>query len=72
MKGKRVTFTHKVFKANKRDFDTVELVKEFYPPENPKGMSVEHQISYYRGHYGMLGIEKIEEIEDESIPQISL
>ena len=69
---KRVTFTHKVFKANKRDFDIVELVKEFYPPENPKGMSVEHQISYYRGHYGMLGIEKIEEIEDESIPQISL
>jgi hypothetical protein len=66
MKGKRVTFTHKVFKANKRDFDTVELVKEFYPPENPKGMSVEHQISYYRGHYGMKGIESIEEIEDET------
>jgi len=66
MKGKRVTFTHKVFKANKRDFDIVPIVKEFYQPQTSKGMSVEHQISYYRGHYGMTGIESIEEIKDET------
>ena len=67
MKGKRVTFTHKVFKANKRDFDLVPIVREFFDtPLSPADI----QISYYRNHYGMLGVDNIEEIEDESISQV--
>ena len=66
---KRVTFTYKQFAPNKRDFDIVEIVKDFY--DTPKS-TTDMQISYYQNHNGMIGIEKIEEIEDESVPQISL
>jgi hypothetical protein len=67
MSIKRVTFSHKVFADNKRDFEIQQITKDFKDtPLTPADI----QISYYRGHYGMLGIDNIEEIEDESISQV--
>ena len=60
---KRVTFTHKVFKDNKRDFDYVQITRDF---KDTKLTPADIQIAYYKGHYGMLGIDNIEEIEDET------
>jgi len=63
MSTKRVTFSHKVFASNKRDFDIVQITRDF---TDTKLTPADIQIAYYKGHYGMLGIDNIEEIEDET------
>jgi len=63
MSIKRVTFSHKVFADNKRDFEIQQITRDF---KDTKLTPADIQIAYYKGHYGMLGIDNIEEIEDET------
>ena len=60
---KRVTFSFKQFAHGKKYFDVVQITRDF---KDTKLSPADIQISYYRNHYGMAGIDKIEEIEDET------